>query len=167
MPDNAVNLPAATPLHLPQLIGPMQHYLWILKTCHAGADLDVAFQMARGKIDDDLSWNLSDLLQNRNEWWVPGKIVDLRERLSYYWKVRHLPFCIHLNLSLVCRFPGITTTSLQLHLTSRLKLQSYCHLDICMHSSALFRMPSLLHHQQTSSEVSMRRRSGPTGMCSS
>ncbi len=38
---------AATPLHLPQLIGPMQHYLWILKTCHAGADMDVALEMAR------------------------------------------------------------------------------------------------------------------------
>jgi hypothetical protein len=26
-------------MHLPHLIGPMKHYLWILKTCHSGADM--------------------------------------------------------------------------------------------------------------------------------
>ena len=81
-------LTAATPMHLPHLIGPFQHYLWILKTCHAGADMDVALAMARGSLDGDLAWNLTDLLQNRNEWWVPGKLVDLRGRLAGYWKVR-------------------------------------------------------------------------------
>ena len=77
----------ATPLHLPHLIGAFQHYLWILKTCHAGADMDVALEMARGGLDGDLAWQLTDLLQNRNEWWVPGKIVELRQRLAGYWKV--------------------------------------------------------------------------------
>lgn len=74
-------------MHLPNLIGPFQHYLWILKTCHAGADMDVALEMARGSLDGDLAWQLTDLLQNRNEWWVPGKVVELRQRLAGYWKV--------------------------------------------------------------------------------
>lgn len=29
----------------------------------------------------------ADLLQNRNEWWVPGKIVEVRHRLKPYWQV--------------------------------------------------------------------------------
>ena len=28
-----------------------------------------------------------DILANRNEWWVPGKIVEARHRLAQYWKV--------------------------------------------------------------------------------
>lgn len=78
---------AATPLHLPQLIGPFQHYLWILKTTHSGADMDVALEMAKGSLDNDLQWNLYDLLSHRNEWWVPGKLVELRGRLRHYREV--------------------------------------------------------------------------------
>lgn len=26
------------------------------------------------------------MLKNRNEWWVPGKIVELRHRLKPYWQ---------------------------------------------------------------------------------
>ena len=74
------------PIHLPHLIGPFQHYLWILKTTHAGADLDVAYEMVRGHLDGELSWMIGDTLANRNEWWVPGKIVEIRHRLSGYWK---------------------------------------------------------------------------------
>lgn len=76
----------ATPVHLPHLIGPMNHYLWILKTTHAGADLDVMYEMCRGHLDGDLAWMIGDMLTNRNEWWVPGKIVEIRQRLSGYWK---------------------------------------------------------------------------------
>ena len=36
---------AASPLHLPQLIGPMQHYLWILKTTHSCAPADHLLSM--------------------------------------------------------------------------------------------------------------------------
>ena len=75
-----------TPVHLPHLIGPMNHYLWILKTTHAGADLDVMYEMCRGHLDGELSWAIGDMLTNRNEWWVPGKIVEIRQRLSGYWK---------------------------------------------------------------------------------
>lgn len=76
----------ATPVHLPHLIGPMNHYLWILKTTHAGADLDVMYEMCRGHLDGDLAWMIGDMLANRNEWWVPGKLVEIRQRLSGYWK---------------------------------------------------------------------------------
>ena len=50
--------PAATPLHLPQLIPAMQHYLWILKTTHSGADLDTSLEMAKGALDGGLVWTL-------------------------------------------------------------------------------------------------------------
>lgn len=76
----------AWPMHLPHLIGPMQHYLWILKTTHSGADLDTAAEMCKGYLDEDLRWNLFDLLQNRHAWWVPGKLVELRRRLAGYWR---------------------------------------------------------------------------------
>ena len=65
----------------------MQHYLWILKTTHSGADMDVALEMAKGGIDGDLLWNLHDMLSHRDAWWVPGKLVDLRERLAGYRQV--------------------------------------------------------------------------------
>ena len=35
----------------------------------------------------DLQWQLYDMLKNRNEWWVPGKLVELRQRLEPYWRV--------------------------------------------------------------------------------
>ena len=56
---------AATPLHLPHLIGPMQHYLWILKTTHSGADMDTSMEMAKGSLDDGLRWTIYDILKNR------------------------------------------------------------------------------------------------------
>ena len=59
-------LSAATPLHLPHLIGPMQHYLWILKTTHSGADMDTSMEMAKGSLDDSLRWTLYDILKNRH-----------------------------------------------------------------------------------------------------
>ncbi|KAI3425011.1 hypothetical protein D9Q98_008393 [Chlorella vulgaris] len=74
------------PVHLPHLYDPFQHYLWILKTTHSGADLDTSYTMAQGLLDGDLSWNIGDMLKNRNEWWVPGKIVELRHRLKPYWQ---------------------------------------------------------------------------------
>lgn len=49
--------------------------------------MDTALEMAKGSLDGDLAWNISDILQNRTAWWVPGKIVEVRERLAGYWKV--------------------------------------------------------------------------------
>lgn len=55
--------------------------------CRAGADLDVAMEMAKGHLDDELRWTLFDILSHRQEWWVPGKIVEARHRLKQYWQV--------------------------------------------------------------------------------
>ena len=35
-------------------------------------------------VDEDLRWNLLDLAKNRNEWWVPGKVVELRMGRSFF-----------------------------------------------------------------------------------
>lgn len=80
--DHPIN---PSPCHLPHLIGPMEGYLWTLKMTHSGADLDMAFNMAQGKMDGELTWMIGDVLANRNEWWVPGKIVEVRKRLAGYW----------------------------------------------------------------------------------
>lgn len=45
-------------MHLPHLIPAFEHYLWVLKTTHAGADLDVAMEMAQGHMDGDLAWTI-------------------------------------------------------------------------------------------------------------
>lgn len=86
MMENMSKPISAWPKHLPHLIGPMQHYLWILKVTHSGASLDTAMEMAKGNLDGDLQWHIYDMLNNRNEWWVPGKIVEIRERLQHVWK---------------------------------------------------------------------------------
>lgn len=77
--------PTALPQHLPHLIPAMQHYAWVLRTCHAGAELDTALTMCQGLVDDDLRWHLYDLAAHRDAWWAPGKVVELRHRLAPYW----------------------------------------------------------------------------------
>lgn len=72
--------------HMPHLIPAFQHLLWIIKITHSGADLDDATTMARGKIGDDVQWDVDDLLRNRDEWWVPGKIVSIRQRMEPCWR---------------------------------------------------------------------------------
>jgi alpha-glucan, water dikinase len=42
--------------------------------------------MARGSLSGDLQWAIDDMLTNRNEWWVPGKIVEIRDQLSPVWR---------------------------------------------------------------------------------
>lgn len=74
------------PIHLPHMIPDFQHFLWILKLTHSGADLDVSLENAKGYLDGELNYMLHDLLEHRTEWWVPGKIVEIRKRLSGYWK---------------------------------------------------------------------------------
>ncbi|KAI8469305.1 MAG: hypothetical protein J3K34DRAFT_283926 [Monoraphidium minutum] len=70
------------PLHLPHLLPSIQHYRWVLMTCHSGAELDVALEMARGHLSDDLRWHMYDLTANRHAWWAPGKCLELRRRLA-------------------------------------------------------------------------------------
>lgn len=73
-----------TPFHLPQMINSFKHYLWVLKTVHAGADLGTMLTMCDGKLDNELKGILWDIQNNREEWWVGGRIVEARERLSGY-----------------------------------------------------------------------------------
>lgn len=73
-------------VHLPHLIPAVKHLHWILKVAHSGSDMDTAMTMARAALPGDLQWDVDDMLQNRNEWWVPGKIVNIRERLSPVWR---------------------------------------------------------------------------------
>lgn len=42
--------------------------------------------MARGALPGDLQWSIDDMLTNRDAWWVPGKIVEIREQLSPVWR---------------------------------------------------------------------------------
>lgn len=41
------------------------------------------------------------MLSNRNEWWVPGKIVEVRHRLKGYWQVRLARACLPVLVSLL------------------------------------------------------------------
>ncbi|QDZ22760.1 pyruvate phosphate dikinase [Chloropicon primus] len=72
--------------HMPHMIPDFEHLLWILKVTHSGGDLDTAMTMARGHLPDDVAWEVDDLLQNRDAWWVPGKIVEIRSKLADQWK---------------------------------------------------------------------------------
>ena len=49
----------------------------------------------------DLQWQLYDMLKNRNEWWVPGKLVELRQRLEGYWRVRLMTQAV-LRFAMLC-----------------------------------------------------------------
>uniref|UniRef100_A0A0G4HAY6 Uncharacterized protein n=1 Tax=Chromera velia CCMP2878 TaxID=1169474 RepID=A0A0G4HAY6_9ALVE len=71
--------------HLPHMIPAFQHFHWILKTTHSGQELDTAFQHARGNLDGHVQWMMDDLLQHRHEWWVPGKLVEIREAMKGHW----------------------------------------------------------------------------------
>jgi len=74
------------PLHMPHLIPAFQGYLHTLKVTHGGANLDTAFQFAQGALDDGLRWTIGDLLSNRDAWWAPGKIVEIRSQLQPHWR---------------------------------------------------------------------------------
>jgi alpha-glucan, water dikinase len=72
--------------HLPQMIGSFKHYLWILKTTHGGADVDTAMGFAQGKLSDEARNGVWDIINNRNEHWIPGKIVEVRKLMLSNWK---------------------------------------------------------------------------------
>ena len=73
-------------LHMPHMIDSFKHYLWILKTTHGGGDVDSAMNFARDGLPGDVAWEVDDLLRNRDAWWVPGKIVEIRKRLLDVWQ---------------------------------------------------------------------------------
>ncbi|KAJ7518030.1 hypothetical protein O6H91_21G052000 [Diphasiastrum complanatum] len=77
----------AHPMHLPHLIPFFQHFLWVLKMVHSGADLDVMLEMSKGSLTDELKGMLYDICSNRDAWWVPGKVVEARKKLEKVWRV--------------------------------------------------------------------------------
>lgn len=72
--------------HLPQLINPMKHFYWILRITHGGGNMNSAMDHARGNMPEDIQYEIDDMLANRDEPWIPNKIVELRERLSGTWR---------------------------------------------------------------------------------
>ena len=73
-------------LHMPHMIDSFKHYLWVLKTTHGGGDVDSAMNFARHGLPGDVAWEVDDLLRNRDAWWVPGKIVEIRKKLLGVWQ---------------------------------------------------------------------------------
>lgn len=74
----------ATPMHLPQLIGDIKHLRWTLMQVHGGADLDFMIFKAKDGLDGEVNGMLQEVQHNRHEWWVPGKILEIRRRLQGY-----------------------------------------------------------------------------------
>jgi len=72
----------ATPMHLPQLIGDIKHLRWTLMQVHGGADLDFMIFKAKDGLDADINTMLSEIQNNRNEWWVPAKCLEVRRKLK-------------------------------------------------------------------------------------
>ena len=72
--------------HLPHLVDPMKHFLWILKITHGGGSMDSAMDFARGNMPKDIEYDIDDMLQHRDAPWVPNKVVEIRERLSGTWR---------------------------------------------------------------------------------
>merc|ERR1719327_1442968 len=68
--------------HLPHLAPAFEGLLHILRVTHQGADLDHCLGNARGRLSGELQWALDDLLRNRDEWWVPGKLAEIRGQLA-------------------------------------------------------------------------------------
>ena len=81
--DTGITGPA---MHLPQLINPMKHLYWILRITHGGGNMHSAMDFAKGNMPDDIQGEIFDILGNLDEWWVPTKIVEVRERLVNTWK---------------------------------------------------------------------------------
>uniref|UniRef100_A0A7S0RVE0 Pyruvate phosphate dikinase AMP/ATP-binding domain-containing protein n=1 Tax=Pyramimonas obovata TaxID=1411642 RepID=A0A7S0RVE0_9CHLO len=73
----------ADPVHIPHIVDDMKHYLWILKTVHAGSDLQTMVVMSQGNLDEATVANLWEIVNNRDEWWVAGKTVETREMMAH------------------------------------------------------------------------------------
>lgn len=71
--------------HLPHLIPAFEWFLKVLKTTHSGAEMEEAFAHAKYTMDEQLQWDMEDMLQHRDADWIPAKILDLRTRLQPSW----------------------------------------------------------------------------------
>ncbi|MGA1842731.1 MAG: phosphohistidine-like domain-containing protein, partial [bacterium] len=70
------------PRYMPQLIPDLKHLLWILKQIHGGSDnFHYLLEVSKWQLDKELYSMLEDVRDHFGTWWIPGKIVDCRQRL--------------------------------------------------------------------------------------
>ncbi|MGA1797011.1 MAG: phosphohistidine-like domain-containing protein, partial [bacterium] len=70
------------PRYMPQLIPDLKHLLWILKQVHGGSDnFYYLLEVSKWQLDKELHSMLEDVNNHYGEWWIPGRIVDCRQRL--------------------------------------------------------------------------------------
>jgi len=74
----------ATPGHYPHIINDIKHLKWTLMQLHGGQDLDFLCMKAAGGLDGETNGILEEIKGNRHEWWVTGKIIEARHKLSHY-----------------------------------------------------------------------------------
>jgi hypothetical protein len=60
--------------------------LWFINIARSGVNMDNAAPSGGGGMPDDLQWDVDDLLKNRDAWWVPGKLANIRQRLELCWR---------------------------------------------------------------------------------
>jgi hypothetical protein len=72
----------ADPVFLPQIVDDMKHYLWTLKTVHAGDDLETMVVMSQGHLDEAIVADLWDIVRNREGAGVAAKAVATREQMA-------------------------------------------------------------------------------------
>ncbi len=71
------------PRYMPALIPDLKHLLWILKQVHGGcAHLDHLITVARWQLDGELLSLLESVRDDPGAWWVPGRIIECRQRLG-------------------------------------------------------------------------------------
>ncbi|MGA1843378.1 MAG: phosphohistidine-like domain-containing protein [bacterium] len=70
------------PRYMPQLIPDLKHLLWILKQVHGGSsNFHYLLEVSKWQLDKELHSMLQDVNNHYGEWWIPGRIVDCRQRL--------------------------------------------------------------------------------------
>jgi len=74
----------ASPMHLPQLTDDIKHLKWTLMQVHGGADIDFMIYKAKDGLSADIVGLLTEIQQNRHEWWVTSKIIEARSKLRSY-----------------------------------------------------------------------------------
>jgi len=71
------------PRYMPQLIPDLKHLLWILKQIHGGSgNFRYLVEVSKWQFDSELLSMLEDVKNNFGAWWIPGKIIECRKRLS-------------------------------------------------------------------------------------
>ncbi len=75
------------PRYMPQLIPDLKHLLWILKQIHGGSsNFHYLIEVSKWQFESELVSMLEDVKNNFGAWWIPGKIIECRKRLSPYLK---------------------------------------------------------------------------------